>query len=254
MSGELTVPKETGLQIHNLNVSPLPQMRINCGDENSFIQMSHDRTDVLGIVWNEERIGLITTDRTSIVQFYPEVKPITKIFLRKEESRRKRDMFGQPVGPVVWEGEFTPIVFTKTKLIQFLQTQKSNLPDDVLSAIRNMRITEKKSQQEEMLNLDDEDNMRTVIEEETSTNIPKRFMMTLPVCDGYEGNFEFEAGVAVIEDEYGRKTKRKGIELRCLNAREVLRDMMQTVLEKMPERIPQYYGAMSVGVLPKDGW
>ena len=187
MSGELTVPKETGLQIHNLNVSPLPQMRINCGDENSFIQMSHDRTDVLGIVWNEERIGLITTDRTSIVQFYPEVKPITKIFLRKEESRRKRDMFGQPVGPVVWEGEFTPIVFTKTKLIQFLQTQKSNLPDDVLSAIRNMRVTEKASQQEEMLNLDNEDHVRTVIEEETSTNIPKRFSLTLPVCDSYEG-------------------------------------------------------------------
>lgn len=36
------------------------------------------------------------------------------------------------------------------------------------------------------------------------------------------------------------------IELRCLNARAVLRDMIQAVLPQLPPDIPRYCGAMEI--------
>lgn len=249
MENELITKENKGnlpLNIETLNVSPIPQIHINLGDEQSFLKMVGQTNNVNGVIWNEEKITLMCQDRTTTIQFYPEIDTTAKLFLVKEEPRRRRDnIFGIPTGPKVWEGEFEPIVFKKGKLIEFLQKYHDGLPNDIISSIKNMRVTQHKSEQEEMLALD-ESETRTVIEESNTTNIPKNFTLALPVAGNYVGNFDFEASVAMLEDEYGTKTKRKGIMLRCTNGRDVLRDMMLCTLSQLPNELPVYYGAMGV--------
>lgn len=249
MENELITKESEGnfpLNIETLHVSPIPQIHINLGDEQSFLKMAGQLTDITGVIWNEEKITLMGQDRTKTIQFYPEIETTAKLFLVKEEPRRRRDnIFGIPTGPKVWEGEFEPIIFPKGKLIEFLQQYHDGLSDDIISSIKNMRVTERRSEQEEMITLD-ESETRTVIEESNTTNIPKNFTLALPVSGSYVGHFDFEASVAMLEDDYGHKTKRKGIMLRCLNGRDVLRDMMLCTLSQLPPELPIYYGAMGV--------
>jgi hypothetical protein len=254
MSDNLPVQKELHnevariLKIDNLTVSPLPQMRINCGDASSFIKMVENTPQIIGCMWSEEKISLILSDRATLVQFYPEINSTTSMFLQRKEHRRDENNKN-----VVWEGEFEPIQFTKANLIKFLKNQKTSLPEDVMFAIKNLQVIEKKAHESEMLSLDNDDS-RTVIEETTNTNIPKHFSMELPVSENYIGKFDFEVGVVTLKDKYDNDTNKKGLVLRCLNARNVLRDMMQQITSKLPKNIPLYYGALSLESNDKNKW
>ncbi len=242
------------LKIDNLTVSPLPQMRINCGDAVSFVKLAEKTPEIVGVMWNEEKISLMLNDRTTLIQFYPEINPITSVFLQKKDNRRKDNIFGMPNdSPIVWDGEFEPIQFTKSNLIKFLKTQKTSLPDEVMFAIKNMQVTEKKTHDTEMLSLDNDDE-RTIMEETTVTNIPRQFSIDLPVSENYIGKFQFEVSVVSIKDNYDRDTKKKGMLLRCINARSVLRDMMQQITSRLPKEIPLYYGALSLEAHEKSKW
>jgi hypothetical protein len=94
-----------------------------------------------------------------------------------------------------------------------------------------------------MLDLDS-DNVRRTEEEVETTNIPKRFILTMPLTEGIDAQLEFEAKIAKAENRYDQDPEDRGkkIELRVVNARQALKAAMETILERLPPGVPAYYG------------
>jgi len=109
-----------------------------------------------------------------------------------------------------------------------------------------MRVTEKKTEDSEMLSLEDDDNVRTVTEEVKATNIPRNFKALMPLFGGFSIELDFEACVKKKQDSYGRTGKTNVIELRVTNAREAIRQVMEEILKQFPEKIPKYYGRTEI--------
>lgn len=145
-------------------------------------------------------------------------------------------------------GGFSPVQFTKQNLLKFLKTvEMVDAPKEVIDAIKNMKVVERKEQSEN-ISLG-EDVVKTTIEESTQTNIPKRFSILIPVSDDFVGKFEFEANVVAAKNKYGNEEQnKKAIELRVVNARTVLKQRMESILAQLPAEIPKYYGRMDVRV------
>lgn len=224
-----------------------PILAINCGSGEGFVGMVKQSAGVKGIMWNEMEIGLILEDRHTVIRYEPTIHPYAVIFFEKRNKRSDDDDQMR-----VWEGEFEPVQFTKQNLLKFLNlVEITDAPKEVLEAIKNMKVQERRKQ-EDTISLDD-DSSKMVVEESLQTNIPKRFSLMIPVSDDYLGKFEFEAKVAKKKDSYGREDQhKKVIVLRCLNARQVLRDRMEQVLRMLPQEIPRYYGKMVVSGGNKD--
>jgi len=81
-----------------------------------------------------------------------------------------------------------------------------------------------------------------------------KYSSELPVSENYIGKFDFEVSVVTLKDKYDNDTNKKGLVLRCLNARNVLQDMMQQITSKLPKNIPLYYGALSLESNDKNKW
>lgn len=236
---ERDIPMYSGTLI--INPPSRPMMAINCGDPQGFVRMTHEQNGVRGIMWSETDVALILDDRHTVIRYSPEMHPHSALFFEKSNKRTNDDDNLQ-----VWEGEFKPVQFTKQNLLKFLKmVEIADVPKDVIDAIRNMKVSERKKQ-EDSISLD-EDTTKMVYEESLSTNIPKRFSLMLPVSEEYIGKFEFEAQVAKKKDRYGSEDPhKKVIELRCLNGQQVLRDRMTQILNQLPPEIPKYYGRMLV--------
>jgi hypothetical protein len=118
-----------------------------------------------------------------------------------------------------------------------------------MKAIQNMKITEHKSRTETMIDLNNDDNYSAQEENITSTNIPANFTLEVPLIENaFEQAYvslDFEAKVIVSDEEYGKDKGKKFIQLRCLNARQVLKQIMQDYVSKMPKNIPRYYGRLN---------
>lgn len=243
--GDAVVEKrQVDVDIQSLVIAPAPMVRINVGDADDFARLV-ENLPVKGLVWNERCITVLMDDRNTVVRFYPEIDPVLSVFLQRENGRRESGgIFGE-VGPIIWEGEFEPVQFSKQRLLQFFQSLDTELPGEVLDAIRSLRVSVRREHSEEALDLESGD-IKTIIEERTKTTMPRRFAVEIPVCPFYRGRFEFEARLVQKRNRYGEPENKMAIELRCLNARAVLRDMIQTVLSQLPPGIPRYYGAMEI--------
>ncbi len=221
-----------------------PMVALNLGNQTDFIRMVGHIHGVRGVIWSEsDGITLILEDRHSIVQFRPTIHPYAALFFEKRDKRTNDDDEMR-----VWEGEFEPVQFTKQNLIKFLQlVEIDGVPKEVVAAIRNMKVSEKTTQ-EDTISLEDPGITKMVIEESTHTNIPRRFGLIIPITDDYKGHFEFEATVQKKKDRYGKEDAlKKVIVLRCLNPRAVLRNCMEQILAQLPPEIPCFYGKMLVG-------
>jgi hypothetical protein len=238
---------DVSIRAQRVIMAPQPRLNLALGDIQSLNEVTKALKPV-GIVWNEQQINLMTRDRTSYVVFKPELNQAAAMFF-DAEGKKKNGI--SEFSPSVWEGEFEPIVFTKRNLIKFLKTYKAAFPQELQDAIKNMKVTETKAQGEEMLDLESDD-QRTVLEERTQTNIPKKFFVHLQLTKEISADLELEAGVAKLKDRYDNDTGKNGIELRCINGRQVMRDMMENYLAQLPENIPRYYGKMTLGE-PKEG-
>lgn len=229
-----------GIEIKNLVVSPLPRLQMALGDAESFIEVVNNTSGVKAIVWSEEAISLVLDDRNSEIMFRPELHPTSAMFFQREQKsqydRNKDEMVR------VWDGDFEPVRFLKTKLLQFLKKYAEQIPDEVAKAIKNLRVTEKRVYAEDTIEL----GTRRVDEETEATNLPRKFSVNLPISENFVGELHFEAQLVKKKDRYGDAKPGKQIELRCTNSREVLRDMMTQILAEMPENIPQYYGRMRI--------
>lgn len=234
--------------IQNLTPAPQPMMRMNLGNTESFLQVMRmpGLGKVVGLVWNEERITLLLEDRTQFVQYTPEVYPEAKLFLQKydhDRYNRKTSLFGAVEGPKVWEGDFEEVQFNKADFIKFLKAHvaASTMSSELIDQIKNMRVTERREEKSEMLDLSDGEATKTTMEESETTNIPRTFELDLQVTDEYTGRFRFEARVVTDTD-----TKKRKIGVRVLNGREVMQDMMKRLVLRCPQELPRMYGALAV--------
>ncbi len=245
-------PEETELSsrinVENLVVNPRTKREIAIGDADSFVRATKDTKGISAILWNEEGLTVLTKDPSTIITFRPELNQSVTMFFMREHKREGTSLFGAQTGCRVWEGDFEPIKFSKGNLVKFLKKYTIKENEELMKAIQNMKITEHKSRTETMIDLNNDENFSAQEEQVTSTNIPANFTLEVPLIEnGTEQvyvSLDFEAKVTE-EEEYGRKTGKKYIQLRCTNARQVLKKIMQDYVNKMPKSIPRYYGRLN---------
>jgi hypothetical protein len=219
---------------------------IALGDAESFRKFI-ETISVKAILWNEDHLIAMTDNRGTILAYKPEIEYTTKMFFVRDDGRRQE---GWNEYKTVWEGEYKPIEFTKGNLIKFLKTYGKE-QGDLINNIKNMKVIDKIASSSEMIDLGsgefDDQNIRTVEEETSITNIPNKFSLILPVIANYNAKFEFEAKIIRGEDKYGNPNRGKAvIQVKVLNAREVMRGVMYDIMSKLPKEIPKYYGRMSL--------
>jgi len=231
------------IEIKNLTVSPLPSVKLGIGDADGFHRIIQERRlDIKGVIWNEYEICLITRDPNIQIKYKPEFTRETQTFFIPENKRYGNSFFDE--GVRAWEGDTEPVQFSKRNLLKFLSEYGCNFPPELEEAIRKLRVSKTLSIDAEMLDIDT-DNERRIEEDIEKTNLPRKFTVSLPVSEGYIGEIDFEARVVKLKDGY-RDTGRLGVELRCTNCRKVLREMMEGILNRIPESLPIYYGQMEI--------
>jgi hypothetical protein len=145
----------------------------------------------------------------------------------------------------VWEGEYSPVKFSKTDLLKFLRRYSTYFDPKIQDSIKNLRVSEKKSEQQISLSDDTDENYRSTEENVQESNLPSTFKAKMPLFDGITAELEFEARIMAATDRYGEEKKGpKQIRMRCLNAREAIRSAMKEVLDELPKDIPRFYGKM----------
>lgn len=233
---EIEPMKESpSIEIKNLIVSSMPKEEFAIGTPADVAALAKTRSDLKAIVWSEQQISLVLHDRSTSIVFQPEIDPTVQMFFTREERRHFEDIFSP--GQTVWEGDFKPVRFTKRNLLKLIKEYEADVPDEVKEALKSLRVTQTQKSDSQLISVED-DSERTVEEESTRTNLPRQFTLNMPLAYGVRANLEFEA--RVVRDSYDRgKTT---IELRCMNARKVLQDLMQGVLEQLPPDVPKYYG------------
>jgi len=237
------------VEIKQLVVSPAPLRMIALGEVKGIVDITDRKKEQIdAIVWNEREIKLILNQGTDLISFQPEFESCSEMFFQREEKRDGMSLFGEEKGVRIWEGDYEPIQFGKSNLIKFLKKYASYFEPEIEKSIKNMKVTERKIEDSEMLSLDDDDNVRTVTEETKNTNIPRSFKAMMPLFGGFEVELDFEACVTKKTDRYGNAKNKNVIELRVVNAREAIRQTMEEILNKFPEKIPKYYGRTDVHI------
>ena len=238
------------IEIKNLIVSPMTRLSLAMGDIESLLQVSNEM-EIKGIVWNERGISLLTDDRNTSIVFRPEIQENVEMFFEREGKKEKGNIWEGT--QTVWEGDCGAVVFSKRNLLAFIKQNKALITKETEDAIKNLKVSETKSQNEQMLDIDSDDQV-TITEERSVTNIPKQFTIHMLVAPGMSADLIFEAKVADLKNDYGHNSGKKGIQLRCINARSVMHDMMQGYVKQLPAEIPRYYGAMLLGEPNKRGY
>lgn len=231
------------IEIKNLIVSPQPRRRIALGRAKEFMDLIERKPQTINsIIWNEGGISLFTDEANTELMFTPEYHPASKIFFNPCDNRNQ-DMFSDDFGKRIWEGEFESVQFGKRALLKFLDKYADYFDDEIKEAVKNLRVSQKRSSQTEMLSLDTKSE-RTVEEYHEDTNLPSKFTALMPLFENIKVELHFEAKVVKKEDRYGNAGNKNVIEVRCINSKEALRDAMENLVSQMPEGIPKYYGAM----------
>jgi hypothetical protein len=251
------IPKEnteveltSRISVENLVVNPRSKREIAIGDTDSFLRVTKDTKGISAILWNEEGITLMTKDYSTVITYRPELNQSVTMFFQRENKREGKSIFGDQTGMRVWEGNFEPIKFSKGNLVKFLKRYTIKENEALMKAIQNMKITEHKSRTETMIDLSNEDNFSAQEEQITQTNIPANFTLEVPLIENALEqayvSLEFEAKVVENTDRYADDKGKKYIQLRCVNARQVLKKVMQEYVDRLPKSIPRYYGRLNL--------
>jgi hypothetical protein len=239
---------DRSVDIKTLIVSPMPIRKLVVGEVANIVDIANlKQNNIDTILWNEKEIQFILKDGNTEITFKPELHPCTEMFFNKQEKYDNVSMFDGKGTGRIWEGEYSPIQFTKGNLLKFLTKYAHFFDKGIEKAIKNMRLTKKRIEKTEMIDLAD-DHTKTVVEKEKSTNVPQEFTATLPFFENFNGILNFEVVVTKKKNEYGRKENKPTLELRVTNAREVIKDVMKNVLALFPDNIPKYYGKTELNV------
>ena len=221
--------------VYNITVAPPPLVRVHLGDADSLGRYVRSRDDVVAAVWDETGARILLRDTSHVLTYRPEITAEAEQFFHREEKREKTGAF--ELGPKVWEGDFEPVKFRRRDLKKFLAAHSTDVPEGVVASLDRLKRTESEEESG-----GDGQTLRTVSVRELRTNLPHRFGVTLEVLPGIATTLQFEARTCALEGRYGRETGSMGVELRCTNAREVLRRAVQGALGELPESVPRYYG------------
>ena len=217
------------------NASPSIVESISFGESTGVIDYCSGKPDIIeSIFWNEEFLS-VRTRNGEIIRFEPEIRPDVKMFFSRKESYRDRG-----TGYVVWDGDYEKAKFTKKSLLEWLSRHADELEADVRQSIKDMKVSERLDTQSISLG----DTERTMEEEEMKTSIPKNFKANVNISENWFAEMHFRAYVARNADEYGHLQKGYSIILELENARQIKRDLMQFVLDRIPTSIPRYYGKL----------
>jgi len=243
--GRLPVPyisEPVSIEVKNLVVGQQPRRQIALGEPEGLVRaVGNLGKEVQGIIWNEDRLHLVLKGGDEL-RFEPEMIPTAGIFFRRKPRSRYEDSDDKHQGPIVWEGDYEAVQFTKRAFVRFLKENAAAFDAEFRDAVKELKVSQVTTVRQEMMD-DDSDNERTMREDAKFTNVPKRFSMTLPLAEGWTARLDFETDTVQLEG-HGRGTM--GVELTCVNARQVRREMMESILARLPETIPRYYGAMKV--------
>lgn len=235
------------LEIKNLIVSSAPMRKIILGLPKDIVEYTKlNEKRILSVLWNEESINIILKESNIDLSFVPALYSSTKMFFNREEKRT--DLWDEKPFTRIWEGEYEPILFTKSNLLKFLDKFSEYFDENIKTAIKNIKIKEQSKESTKMLSLDDDENIRTVIEETKTTNIPKTFKAVMPLFEEYKVELIFEAKIVKKQNRYGEKQNINVIELRCINAKEAISTVMKDIISKFPKSIPKYYGKTQMKV------
>ena len=217
------------------NAPPSIVESISFGESTGVIDYCSRKPDIIeSIFWNEEFLS-VRTKNGEVIRFEPEIRPDVKMFFSRKESYRDRE-----TGYVVWDGDYEKAKFTKKSLLEWLSRHADELEADVKQSIKDMKVSERLDTQSISLG----DTERTMEEEEMKTSIPKNFKANVNISENWFAEMHFRAYVARNADEYGRLQKGYSIILELENARQIKRDLMQFVLDRIPGSIPRYYGKL----------
>jgi hypothetical protein len=208
-------------------------MKVHLGDADFFGRYVATRQDAIAVVWNESGARVLLRDSSHVLTYRPEITSDAEQFFSREEKRHQQP--DGSLGPKVWEGDFEPVQFTRAKLRRFLEAHATDVPDDVVRGLARLKLdtTEVES--------DAEDGYAQVRSQRST--FPKEITVNLELMPGTVVPLRFETQTCSLDGQFGRRTGVMGIELRCLNAREVLRDAIGIALSRLPPELPRYYGA-----------
>jgi len=236
---ELTGVKANGGDVVLVNLNRVA-MTINCGSCDDFLHGIEMTNGIKAAVWTEDGITLALSDRYTIIKYEPPVHPMAKMFFSEKGHRG------------AWSGNYEPVLFTKIDLLRFLkEVGVQGGTEEIVKAVEGMKLRES-HHKSDVISLDD-DKTTSVIEESFETNIPKKFVIKIPVTPDFVGEFKFEARVEKPSERMGGSdAKQKKIALYCTNVPEIRRAAVKHVLDRIPENIPRIYGEMKMTT--KEHW
>ncbi len=234
------IPQPVNIEVKSLIVAPQKDVSVALGDVKSFKKIVEDTTDVKAIVWNEDTVAVMTEDRTKEIIYEPEKLPSSELFFTREGKKTNESKTA-----LVWEGDYTPVEFSKRDLLKFLAEYGQDIPDQIKGAIKNLKVTHTHDQSEILLDDDESNAERTIKEEKFQSNIPKHFTVKMQITQEFWADLDFECQVTKLKDRYGNEKDKNVIQLRVMNARQVMQDLMSTITDQLPKDIPRYYGRLN---------
>ena len=242
---EVRQPREIvplSIEVKSLVVAPMPRTSLRVGDVASLDRVVKTNDGrIRAFIWNEERISVDIDDPNKEIVFAPELRPTAEMFFLRQNKREKIG-FGEE-GDRIWEGDYEPIKFGKRNFLKFIKLHMAQFPTEIADSLKNLRMSEIETSEERLLD-DESENEERVERMVQTTNVPTHFSAMFPISEGFEAELAFETKV-YKEREYGGKGK-VVVEVRCINARQVLRSMMEGILTQLPPDVPRYYGRLDV--------
>lgn len=187
------------------------------------------------VFWCEESLSVKTKDG-SLIRFQPEIEPDVAMFFQRAQSRYDRVDW-----KVVWGGDYEEVKFSKKSLLEFLKRHAEEFSPDVKSQIQEMKVTERLDTNSISLSEDSEKEEETIT---SQTSIPKEFTAMMRVSENFSAELKFKARIKRNTNEYGRPEKGYGIFLELSNARQIRRQLMKSVVERLPAHVGVYYGKL----------
>ena len=206
------------------------------GDSDGISRWCAANSDEIDCVfWNEEALSVKTKDGT-LVRFQPEIEPdVMQFFCRAERRYDPIDW------KIVWVGDYEEVKFSKRSLLEFLKRHAEEFSPDVREQIRDMKVTEKLDTNSISLSEDSEKEEEIIT---SQTSIPKEFTALMKISEGFSAEMKFRARIKRNTDGYGKPEKGHGIFLELANARQVRRQLMTSVLQRLPAGVAVYYGKL----------
>lgn len=207
------------------------------GDSDGITRWCAANTGAIDCVfWNEEALYVKTRDGT-LIRFQPEIEPDVRQFFQRAERRY------DPINDwkMVWAGDYEEVKFSKKSLLEFLKRHAEEFSPDVKGQIQEMRVTEKLDTNSISLSEDSEKEEEIITNQ---TSIPKEFTALMRISEGFSAEMKFKARIKRNTNEYGRPEKGYAIFLELANARQVRRQLMSSVLQRLPSGVNVYYGKL----------